>query len=132
MTQKDKKTEDQDYKVGPGKPPKEHQFRPGQSGNPSGPPVRRTQLWVYFTKYMGMTDGDLEKLDRTKLTQSQQTALKIIENAKNGLGCGSERLARYIVDREEGKAVERLIIDNENILTDEECNQIRDLLKDKC
>src|SRR3954463_6863162 len=24
------------YKVGPGRPPKEHQFRPGQSGNPKG------------------------------------------------------------------------------------------------
>jgi Family of unknown function (DUF5681) len=25
-----------DYKVGPGRPPKEHQFNPGQSGNPKG------------------------------------------------------------------------------------------------
>jgi hypothetical protein len=24
------------YKVGPGRPPKEHQFKPGQSGNPKG------------------------------------------------------------------------------------------------
>jgi len=27
---------DADYKVGPGRPPKEHQFKPGQSGNPKG------------------------------------------------------------------------------------------------
>jgi hypothetical protein len=27
---------DQDYRVGPGRPPKEYQFRPGQSGNPKG------------------------------------------------------------------------------------------------
>src|SRR4051795_6251967 len=27
---------DQDYRVGPGRPPKEHQFKPGQSGNPAG------------------------------------------------------------------------------------------------
>ena len=26
-----------EYKVGPGRPPKEHQFKPGQSGNPKGP-----------------------------------------------------------------------------------------------
>ena len=26
----------QEYKVGPGRPPKEHQFKPGQSGNPKG------------------------------------------------------------------------------------------------
>jgi Family of unknown function (DUF5681) len=25
-----------EYKVGPGRPPKEHQFKPGQSGNPKG------------------------------------------------------------------------------------------------
>ena len=27
---------DQEYRVGPGRPPKEHQFKPGQSGNPNG------------------------------------------------------------------------------------------------
>jgi hypothetical protein len=27
---------DAEYKVGPGRPPKEHQFKPGQSGNPKG------------------------------------------------------------------------------------------------
>ena len=27
---------DQEYKVGPGRPPKEFQFKPGQSGNPKG------------------------------------------------------------------------------------------------
>ncbi len=28
---------EEEYKVGPGRPPKEHQFKPGQSGNPKGP-----------------------------------------------------------------------------------------------
>ncbi len=27
---------DQDYRVGPGRPPKEYRFKPGQSGNPKG------------------------------------------------------------------------------------------------
>jgi hypothetical protein len=27
---------EEEYKVGPGRPPKEHQFKPGQSGNPKG------------------------------------------------------------------------------------------------
>jgi hypothetical protein len=27
---------DAEYKVGPGRPPKQHQFKPGQSGNPKG------------------------------------------------------------------------------------------------
>jgi hypothetical protein len=29
-------TSDQEYKVGPGRPPKAHRFKPGQSGNPKG------------------------------------------------------------------------------------------------
>jgi Family of unknown function (DUF5681) len=29
-------TSNQEYRVGPGRPPREHQFRPGQSGNPKG------------------------------------------------------------------------------------------------
>jgi Family of unknown function (DUF5681) len=29
-------TPGQEYKVGPGRPPKEYQFKPGQSGNPKG------------------------------------------------------------------------------------------------
>ncbi len=37
----DKKNPTGDYKVGRSKPPKEHQFRPSQSGNPSGRPKSR-------------------------------------------------------------------------------------------
>jgi len=117
-------------KVGYKKPPKEHQFKPGESGNPKGASVRRTNLWVWFCKYMMMTNAKLDKLDRSKLTQAQQVALKLVENAKDGKYSGSERLARHVFDREEGKAVEHLVIENENTLTDEECEQIRqELLK---
>lgn len=111
--------------VGYKKPPKEHQFEPGHSGNPKGSPIHRTNLWVHFTKYMNMTDEQLTGLDRTKLTQAQQTALKLVEQARSGKGCGAERMARYVIDREHGKAAEHLIIGNENDLTDEECEQIR-------
>ena len=114
--------------VGYKKPPEESQFKPGESGNPAGPPVRRTQLWVYFCQYMAMKDAELAKLDREKLTQAQQTALRLVENAKNGKYSGCERLARHVFDREEGKAVEHLFIENENTLTDEECEQIRQQL----
>jgi len=115
-------------KAGYKQPPKDHQFKPGESGNPKGPPVRRTQLWVYFCTYMTMTDTELKKLGRSKLTQAQQVALKLVENAKDGKYSGSERLARHVFDREEGKAVEHLVIENENTLSDEECEQIREAL----
>jgi hypothetical protein len=78
--------------VGYKSPPEEHQFKPGQSGNPKGPPTHRINLWPLFCKFMASTDAELEKLDRDKLTQAQQTALKLVENAKDGKHSGSERL----------------------------------------
>ncbi|MFC1634114.1 DUF5681 domain-containing protein [Planctomycetota bacterium] len=114
--------------VGYKNPPDEHQFKPGESGNPKGPPVRRTQLWVWFCKYMTLNNAELGKLDIKTLTQAQQTALKLVKNMKAGKYSGSERLARHVFDREEGRAVEHLVIENENTLTDEECEQIREEL----
>ena len=118
-----------EYKVGNKKPPKEYQFQPGQSGNPNGPPKRRTNLWVWFCKYMQMNDAELKKLKPEELTQAQQSALKLVENMKSGQGSGSERLARHVFDREEGKAVEHIIIGNEDVLSDNECDEIRETLK---
>ncbi len=50
--------------VGYKKPPEETRFNKGESGNPAGPPARRTQLWVWFCKFMDMTDNELGKLKR--------------------------------------------------------------------
>lgn len=118
-----------DYEVGHGKPPKEHCFKPGESGNPDGPPKHRTNLWVYFTQYMALTDAEIAKLDTAGLTQAQQTALGLVERIKAGEKIGSTRMARYIVDREEGKAVEHLVIDKDTDLTDAECEELRELIR---
>lgn len=105
-----------------------NRFDPGVSGNPAGPPRRKTQLWVWFCKYMEMTDQQLEKLDQSKLTQAQQSALKLVQNMKSGKGSGSECLARHVFNREEGKPVEHIIFENEDVLTDDECQEIREAL----
>jgi len=105
-----------------------NRFESGESGNPNGPPKRRTQLWVWFCKYMDMTDAELKKLDTKKLTQAQQSALKLVENMKYGKNSGSECLARHVFDREEGKPVEHLIIGNDETLTDDECDEVREEL----
>ena len=115
--------------VGYCQPPEDSQFKPGQSGNPNGSPKGRTNLWKLICTYMGMTDAELAKVDRKKLTQSQGVALKLVENAAQGKGCDSERLARYCVDRDEGKASEHLVIDKDTGLSDEECEEIRAVLR---
>ena len=115
--------------VGYKHPPEEAKWPPGQSGNPKGSPKRRTNLWVWFCKYSALTDTEFAKLDRGQLTQAQQSALKLVENMKAGKGSGSERLARHVFDREEGRAVEHLVIEDENTLTDAECDEIREILR---
>lgn len=124
-------TKQRDYEVGNKKPPKEYQFPPGQSGNPKGPPKRRVQLWVYFCKYMSMTDAEIKKLDRKELTQAQQTALKLVRNAAKGKSSHSESLARHVFDRDEGKPVEHIVIGEEDILSDDQCEEIRQTLLNK-
>jgi len=64
------KTVDQEYKVGPGRPPREYQFKPGQSGNPKG--ARRKQptialdlkaaLEQALNKKVTLKQGDKERL----------------------------------------------------------------------
>lgn len=115
--------------VGYKNPPKEHQFPPGQSGNPNGSPPATTQLWRYFCKYMNLTDNQLEKLKAKKLKQNQQAAIVLVENFKAGKFSGSGKLARYIIDREEGRALETVKITGVEPLSVDECEQIREILR---
>src|SRR5262245_8418441 len=61
---------EQEYKVGPGRPPKEYQFKPGRSGNPKG--AKRKQapialdlkaaLQQALNKKVKLKQGDKERL----------------------------------------------------------------------
>ena len=115
--------------VGYKSPPKEHQFKPGESGNPKGPPIRRINLWPTLCGYMASTDAELKKLKPENLTQAQQTALKLVENAKEGKYSGSERLARYVIDRDEGKAVNHIVVEDDKGMSPEKREEVREVLR---
>ncbi len=104
-------------------------FKPGQSGNPKGPPKAKTQLWRHICLYLDMTDAEFEKAKVKKLTQAQRAAIKIVEDFIAGNVSGSLKLAKYAIDRDLGKALETVKVSGVEPLSDEECDNIRDMMK---
>ena len=74
---------DQEYRVGPGRPPKEYQFKPGQSGNPKGarrkPRAIAPDLKALFERALS-----------GKVTLRQGEQEKIITKAAAGIGFASD------------------------------------------
>jgi hypothetical protein len=69
---------DQDYRVGPGRPPKEHQFKPGQSGNPAGARRKPRSIAPDLKDF-------LERALNEKVTLRQGEREKIISKADAGI-----------------------------------------------
>jgi len=104
-------------------------WKPGQSGNPAGPPAARTQLWRYFCNYMEMSDAQIIKAKKKGLSQSQQAAMKLVEDVKAGEVPKSGKFAQYVIDRDLGKPKEHVQVDTTPSLSDDECDLIRGILK---
>ena len=68
---------DQEYRVGPGRPPREYQFKPGQSGNPKG--ARRKPRSIADLKAV------FERALSGKVTLRQGEQEKIITKAAAGI-----------------------------------------------
>ena len=96
--------------VGYKKPPREHQFRPGQSGNPSGRPKGarnfKTELREELSELVTVRDGDRE------IEVSKQRAL--IKSLVAAAIDGNQRAAasvlamcvRMLADAEDDEAIE--------------------------
>lgn len=55
--------------VGPGKPPKEHQFKPGQSGNPDGKPKGTVHLSTHIQNALNDENFELKLKDGSILKE---------------------------------------------------------------
>ena len=83
------------YVVGKGKPPKEHQFKPNQSGNPRGRPKNRRSVEEEVKHHLDgsisvRTPGGTKKMPRRKVLV--QT---LFERAAKGDNRATELLLRY-------------------------------------
>jgi len=113
--------------VGYKRPPAEHRFQPGESGNPAGPPRRKTRLWDYLCRWLELTPAELKRAKRGKeLTVAQKTAIKHAEQLmKKGITGTAWLAVREIWNRDEGKPVEHVRYEHEEALSHEECEEIR-------
>ena len=75
-----------DYEVGYGKPPKAHQFKPGQSGNPSGRPKKQKGLIDHARKELSRKIEVTENGRRRRYPIGQVLVRKTItEGLKGGV-----------------------------------------------
>ena len=79
MTNKDSK-----YQVGYGCPPKEHQFKPGQSGNPQGRPKKNNNFAEDVLEEMSEMITVQENGKLTKITKKRALAKRLIADSLSG------------------------------------------------
>lgn len=116
--------------VGYGKPPVEHQFQPGQSGNPAGAPKARTNLWPHFCSFEGMTEAEVRQVQQDKHQPlARRTAAKMaLQYWRKGLIGVGLTWSMYVVNRDEGRPTQHVPYDEPAALTPEECDEIRGLM----
>lgn len=83
-------------------PPKEHQFKPGQSGNPAGRPVGSKNL---STILRDMLEEEIDvKVDDTGRKERRKFSELIIRKLIKRASDGDPRAIKEIFDRIEGRA----------------------------
>ena len=81
-----------DYEVGHRKPPKEHQFRPGEVRNPRGRPTQPKTFDVFLAKVLAEKVPITNRGQRTTITKREAIAHRLMQNFANG-----DAMARRLV-----------------------------------
>lgn len=76
--------QDDDYKVGYGKPPKHSQFKPGQSGNRKGRPRKRESLRSIIRKLGEETASISTETGEIKMTYTEWILRAVRQRAMKG------------------------------------------------
>lgn len=80
MSNKDLKN----YEVGYGRPPREHQFKPGQSGNPKGRPKKNNNFAEDILEEMSEVITIQENGKLKKITKKRALAKRLIADSLSG------------------------------------------------
>jgi hypothetical protein len=72
------------YMIGKGRPPRDHQFRPGESGNPAGRPRRDPDLADLFRKELGKTVEVNEQGQKLALSKREAVVKALVDASARG------------------------------------------------
>jgi hypothetical protein len=120
-------TSDQEYVVGPGRPPKEHQFKPGQSGNPKGAkrkpksiaPDLKLALERALNKPIKLKQGEKERLVTMAVAGIEQLVARYVKGeppARRDLFALCEKFGVDLMAGQQQAIQEALAINLEAIL----------------
>ncbi|MEM8736940.1 MAG: DUF5681 domain-containing protein [Planctomycetota bacterium] len=82
-----------DYVVGYGRPPKQHRFQPGQSGNPNGRPKKPKDLPSIVASELKKKVRVTEQGEARFVTRLEALAMRLVEQALKG----DHRALKYLV-----------------------------------
>src|SRR5262245_20673793 len=121
-------TPDQEYKVGPRHPPKEYQFKPGQSGNPKGakrkPPSIALDLKLALDRALNkpikLKQGDKERTVSMAVAGIEQLVAQYVKgdrHARRDLMALADKLGVDLMAGQQQAVQEALAADHEAILS---------------
>lgn len=96
--------------IGYGRPPEEHQFKPGQSGNPKGRPKGSMSLKSILLSELALTMEAKEDGKTVKMTKGQAAVKVLVARALSGQPHAMRQLlalmAAYLAEPEGAEAAE--------------------------